>query len=295
MTPSSLQFLAISPGTTAVQTVVLANSGSSDCVITGVAFASGTDSAFALAGAITTGDLPPGAAINQVVSFTPPEVGCYYGTLVVSSVYAGLQKIPLGGEGSQANDTCFSLPSTHCWVDFGVVGISDGQYCVGAKLKFVGINGCSTPVTVEALTLTPADGGITLWGFDVPVVIAPGSTTSPFTVGFRDRPYDSVLMATISIQTDLQPEPFLVAFGNFSQTHGSTQTDTFTGDVLLGGNAFPLSGNPDPTSLALALDGNALSDAGWSYNSMANDVIVNSPSTFQASDVLTISYWLACQ
>ena len=85
------------------------------------------------------------------VTFAPQQSGSYAGTVgfTISDPDGPSVRVPLSGA---AGNSCFLVKPTE--VNFGVVGLSNGQYCSTGKKNFVGVNGCATPVTITGVTLS---------------------------------------------------------------------------------------------------------------------------------------------
>ena len=132
--------------------------------------------------------------------------------------------------------SCFAVKPAE--LAFGVVGLSNGQYCSKGKKTFVGVNSCASDVTVQAVTLaTTSDASpFALLSAMVPIKVGPGETTPPFEVGFKPLVPGSYY-GSAQVQTDLQQTSFGVFFSG-SAAQGNQNTDTFQGhtpkvDVLL--------------------------------------------------------------
>ncbi len=298
-----LDFGDVTPGTTApAQNLTIANIGSVDCIVQGVNLGAGTDSAFVLtAGEVTSQLLSPASggpypsAMVVSVAFDPQAITGYMGALYFEAgdPQGTLQPVivQLVGQGSIAGGSCFVLPTQ---LSFGVVGVSNGQYCASGKRKVVFTSGCPFDVTIESATIVPADSPWSLSGWTFPLVIKANQAAPALLITFRPPEQPGTYSATLQVQTDLQAAPYSYTFSATVATP-NTQTDTFTGAALFYSRQFPLEGNPVPSSLAVTLNGAALPATDWSYNGFANTVVLGADVALQPSDVLAISYWLTCQ
>jgi hypothetical protein len=302
VSPATVDFGEVTPGTQASPlSVTLANIGSDPCVVEGVSLAGDDYSAFILlAGLVEKRSLsPPSGGPDPTflivpVTFDPTQLRSYSGLLAfsVGEPDGGLlhEGVPLSGIGSVAVKSCFSLPLS---LDFGTVGVSDGQFCSFGKKEVVAINGCPFAVTIDSMAIEPSDSPFVFSPPAFPIVVAADSTSFPFLIGFRDSGPPGDVSATLLVQTDLQSAPFTFALhGTVSPP--ATQTDTFTGDLLSLGNQFPLTGNPIPSSISVSLNDFPLPAASWSYDQSRNVIVISDAITFRLSDVLRVSYWLSC-
>jgi hypothetical protein len=307
ITPESVAFGAVPAGSAVTQQIVFASDGTDSCVVRDLELTPSTDAVFSLvSGKVENMTLAPGMSMSVAVEFAPQAVGCYGGFLAfpadrVGVALGGAQLIPITGEVAVTSaPSCFvfapagGADSCGGW---GTVGMSNGQFCARAKRKVVALNECTQPVTIESATLTPASGGFSVISPGVfPEVVAAGETSVPFVLGFSGGELDTSYAyfgAVLSLQTDVRAEPFQIAFGSATTAHGSAQSDTFTGSELVG-LQLPLSGTPDPRSFNVALDGVSLPASDWSYDAIANVLVLSGSLAPQSSDVLTVSYFLIC-
>ncbi len=295
--PSSLDFGQVAPGTVVSQQIVIASDGSEDCVVQDLALTPDTDAAFTLSsGRVASQVVASGTSLIVSVEFAPTQAGCFGGLLAYPAgkvnIALGAQLIPVTGIGYIApSSSCVGLPWMEC---MGGIGTSNGQFCANGKRKFVFVNDCQRAITIESEVVALPDAGFSVISGWVPQTVNPGDTSAPFEMGMAcNAEPDGYCEATLEIQTDFQADPFEIFLGERSSVPGS-QTDTFTGDSLLRSSQLPLSGTPDPSSFNVTLDGNALSATDWSYNALANTLILASPVTLQASDVVNVTYWLVC-
>jgi hypothetical protein len=303
ISPSSLDFGDVPPGATAsTQSVTLANTGTDVCVLEGLNLSAGTDSAFTLLNGSVASQLlspskggPDPSTLVVQVGFSPRAIGTFSGAMQFELVDpdggALEERVPMSGTGSVVGSSCFViLPKD---LSFGTVGVSNGQYCATGKRKLIAINGCPMTVTIESMNIVPADSPFVLSSPTVfPIVVSPDSTAS-IVFGFRENGAPGNHSATLLIQTDLREVPFsLTLYGTIPTP--STQTDSFTGEILTLDHQYPLNGNPVPSSIAVSLNDAPLPASDWSYDSVSNVVAVSDAVSFRLSDMLRISYWLSC-
>ncbi len=243
VTPLAVNFGQVKPNSTVTSGFTITNLGQNECLVTGLNLTAGTSTAFVLAsGSVNSqrlspaGTTPPGQypSVLQVnIQFTPRQIGSYTGAVdfTISNPASPHQTVDLAGVGG---NSCFLLQPSE--LDFGTVGLSNGQFCANGKRKFVGVNGCGQAVTVQSLTLDSAGGAYSLVSDSVPQTVAQGSTSAPFEVGFAPTSAGN-FSGSVLVQTDLQSTPFGVGLTG-TAVNGDKQTDKFQGhtpsvDVLL--------------------------------------------------------------
>jgi hypothetical protein len=298
--PSKLDFGQVTPGVTAPpQEVSITNTGTADCIVKGVSIA-GTGPEFVLQSGVIVSQLlsPVGggaypSSLLVQVAFAPLAIASYVGALMFEAGdpngVLNNETVTLIGEGSVALKSCFVVPSG---ASFPTVGMSNGQFCSTGKRSVVAVNGCPFSVTVESATIVPAESPFRVIDPSFPLVVDP-TAGPPFLIGFDGTASPGTYFATLAIQTDLQTDPYVVALQGTIWTP-PTYTDTFTGQALFLNRQFPLSATPVASSIAVSLNGTALSGGDWSYDDLANTVVLGSDVTLQSSDILSISYWLSC-
>jgi hypothetical protein len=241
ITPQAVQFGEVRPNTTVTGGFTINNLGPNECLVTGLGLGADTQTAFTLlSGTVTSQRLsPPGVAGTQYptslqvnIQFAPKQSGSYSGSVrfTISDPTAPYQTVNLSGVGG---NSCFLIQPAE--LDFGTVGVSNGQFCSNGKKKFVGINSCAQPVTIQSATV----GGSPAFVFvseTTPQVVAQGATSTPFVVGFKPM-MQGTSDGNVLVQTDLQTTPFGVGLAG-SAVNGNTQLDKFAGhtpavDVLL--------------------------------------------------------------
>jgi hypothetical protein len=302
--PSKLDFGQVTPGVTAPpQEVAITNIGTANCVVKGVSIAAGSSSAFLLESGLVVSQLlsPVGAgpypsSLQVEVAFAPLAVASYVGTLVFEAGDPNgsldNEAVALVGEGSVALESCFSVPSN---APFPTVGMGNGQFCTTGKRGVVAINSCPFSVTIDSATIVPAESPFRVIDPSFPLLVEPNAATARILVGldgWNEPP--GTYSATLVIQTDLQAAPYTVALQGTLPTP-PTYTDTFTGQALFLSRQFPLSATPVATSVAVSLDGTALSGGDWFYDDLANTVALDSNVALQPTDILSVSYWLSCE
>jgi hypothetical protein len=315
LSPTALDFGQIVPGAPATSSFVISNTGTNECLVSGLGLGAATDPAFTLPdGPIVSERLsppstPPGPYPTQLfvrVTFTPEESGSYSGSVQfsISDPVAPQQTVDLSGVGGTS---CFLLePSL---LDFGTVGISNGQFCNhGEKKKFVGVNGCAQAVTITLVTLEAMEP-FSLVSESLPQTVAPGDTSAPFVVGFEQTEAAGTFSSELPVQTDLQPTPFGV------QLQGTVINGNLLIDMFAGGPAsFPLSGTPDPTTITVYVDGpppaqtpdggqsgvlipptTPAGGTNWTYDSPSNSLVPDPLNLDLATtDTLYVEYTLVC-
>src|SRR5262249_12211974 len=153
------------------------------------------------------GTNPPGmfpTQLNVNLAFLPKQTGSYSGEVqfTISDPAAPHQTVNLTGVGGSS---CFLLSPP--LLDYGTVGISNGQFCSNGKLKFVGVNGCAQPVTIQSVTPASAGGVFQMLNETVPQTVQQGATSTPFVVGFKPQSAGTFTGGAL-VQTDLQQTPF---------------------------------------------------------------------------------------
>jgi hypothetical protein len=244
LTPAAIAFGEVKPGAKFSYTTAftITNVGANECLVNGVALQPGTDPAFSLPqGVVASQRLSaPGTggafpiSMSVPVTFAPSIEGSFSGQVAftISDPDAPTVVVPLSGVGGTS---CFIVKPVE--LNFGVVGLSNGQYCAKGKKSFVGINACAGEVTIQAVNQdNTVDSPFALLNDDVPVTVEPGGTSPPFEVGFKPITPGSYY-GSAQVQTDLQPTSLGVFFSG-SAAVGSQNTDTFEGhtpkvDVLL--------------------------------------------------------------
>ncbi len=234
LVPANVNFGEVKPGTSIPGGFVITNNGPNECLLTGLNLGAGTQNVFALtSGSVTSQRLsapnttPPGAyptswPVN--VTFTPTQTGSYTGTVqfTISDPSAPHQTVDLSGVGGAS---CFLINPVE--LDYGTVGISNGQFCANGKRKFVGVNGCAQSVTITGVTMEAGGGVYSFITEQVPQTVQQGGTSTPFEVGFKPLGAGT-FTGTVLVQTDLQTTPFGVGLSG-SAVNGNKQTDKFIG------------------------------------------------------------------
>jgi hypothetical protein len=295
ITPTSLAFGEVKPGTSQVSSFTIEDTGSTDCWITDLTLGADTEAAFSLPeGPLASQRLsapgsnepfPSSLLVN--VAFAPLQTGTYSGSVqfVISDPGAPDQVVQLSGAGA---NSCFLMQPAE--LDFGnTVGISNGQFCGNGKKRFVAFNGCTKEVQITSMNLT----GGTPFSFDpgsLPVSVAPGMTSAPFTVGFMPT-MAGTYNGGIQVQTDEQNEPYGVGLAG-GAVAPPAQTDAFT---FTGVDSFVLSSTPLASTLEVVLNGTTLTPNQWTYDGTANSVTIDSSITLSNGDQVLISYSLVCE
>jgi hypothetical protein len=233
LTPTSLNWGQVKPGgSTYTQAFTITNLGPNECLVNAVNLLPGSDSAFTMtpvASARLSAPGTGGAFPTQLVvpvTFAPTTPDDFSGVVgfSISDPDGPYVRVPLAGTGA---NSCFLIKPAE--LNFGVVGLSNGQYCAKAKKSFVGINGCTTPVTITAVTLSTGTS-TSPFAFiteTVPVTVGAGQTSAPFLLGFKPTAAGSYY-SSAQVQTDLSQNSFGVFFQG-TAAPGDTQTDRFAG------------------------------------------------------------------
>jgi hypothetical protein len=249
--PSSLNFGQVKPGTQIPGGFVISNTGANECLVTGLNLSAATQNVFTLtSGAVTSQRLsavttPPGPYPTQLsvnVNFLPPQTGSYSGAVqfTISDPSAPHQTVNLSGVGG---NSCFLI--SPALLDYGTVGISNGQFCANGKRKFVGVNGCAQAVTIQSATMEAGGSVYSFLSAQAPQVVAQGGTSTPFVVGFKPEMAGTFNGGAL-IQTDLQATPFGAGFTG-SAVNGNVQTDHFIGHTPQVDVLWVMDTDDDPT------------------------------------------------
>jgi hypothetical protein len=225
----------------------------------------------------------------------------------VDGTYAGILEfqggVPDGGlqqEGIALFGTAF-IDLHDCFIvrprdlNFGVVGLSDGQYCARGKRAFTAGNGCPFDVTIESASISPADTPWILIGPTLPIIVGQGASSPRFDIGFGPITQPGAYLATMTLS--VQGESQNAEEGIYLETTVPTPptwTDRFTGSALFLSRQFPLSGTPVVSSLVVSLNAAQLAANDWSYNDIANTIVLGDAVVLEKSDVLSVSYWPEC-
>jgi hypothetical protein len=234
VTPGSVNFGQVKPGTQIPGGFVITNTGANECLVTGLNLSAGTQNVFTLAsGPVTSQKLsglaqtPPGTnptQLNVNVDFAPQQTGSYSGAVqfTISDPSSPHQSVNLTGVGG---NSCFLI--SPALLDYGTVGISNGQFCANGKRKFVGVNGCAQSVTIQSVTMETGGGVFSLLSGSGNQVVPQGGTSTPFVVGFKPNAAGTYTGGAL-VQTDLQSTPYGAGFTG-AAINGSVQTDKFAG------------------------------------------------------------------
>ncbi len=250
LTPSSLNWGEVKPGGNVyTQAFTITNLGPNECLVNAVDLLPTSDPAFTMTQIASQRLSPPGpgalfpTSLVVPVSFQPQQTGSYGGTVGfgISDPDGPNVQVPLAGKGG---DSCFIVKPAD--VNFGVVGLSAGQYCSTGKKTFVGVNGCATPVTITGLTLSTGTSAspFAILAETIPVTVQAGSSSPPFQVGFKPTASGSYY-SSAQVQTDLQQTSFGVFFQGTAAT-GDTQTDEFTGSTPSADILWVMDTDDDP-------------------------------------------------
>ncbi len=235
LSPTSLNWGSVKPGGSVyTQAFTITNQGPNECLVNAVSMVAGSDSSFSLTPIASQRLSAPGAgaqfptSLVVPVSFSPQSAGNFTGTVTfgISDPDGPVVHVPLAGTGG---NSCFLVKPSE--VNFGVVGLSNGQYCQTGKKNFVGVNGCATPVTITGLALSTGTTAspFALIAGSTPVVVQAGGSSPPFEVGFKPTASGSYY-GSAQVQTDLQQASFGVFFEGTAAT-GDSQTDHFVGQT----------------------------------------------------------------
>jgi hypothetical protein len=232
LSPALLAWGQVRSGGKYTQAFIVSNVGPNECLVTGVALGASGDTAFSLPQGIVAsqrlsapgsgGSFPTSLVVP--VAFAPPASGTFAGEVVFTISDPTTPSVRVGLSGS-AGDNCFLVKPTE--LEFGAVGLSSGQFCSSVRRSFVGVNGCSNSVTIDAVTLVAAGSPFVVISDVVPVTIAPGQSSPPFEMGFRPTAAGAYAGGAM-VHTDLQPMSFGVFFQG-SALDGTQQTDQFQG------------------------------------------------------------------
>jgi hypothetical protein len=169
---------AISMGSTAVGSsvsmgVALRNEGNDDCFVAGLQIASGSDSAFTT-GSFKPTRVGPGQKAAVKLTFKPTASGAYSGLVEawVNSTTDGHPMLPVSGT---AINSCLVLAPAS--VDFGTTQLA----CAPRNRALLVKNSCSSPVTLNAATLSHATGDtgeLTVNPGVLPATLPPGGELS---------------------------------------------------------------------------------------------------------------------
>jgi len=236
VTPTALDWGQVPPGGNAyVQAFTIANLGPNECLVNDVNLLPGSDSVFTLNQVVSQRLSAPGTGgqfpttLTVPVTFTPLLGGGYSGVagFTISDPDAPSFRVPLSGS---AGVSCFTLKPQN--LNFGIVGLSNGQYCSKGKKSFVGVNGCLGAVTIKGVS-APSGGSASPFAFiqepTLPVTVNAGQSSAPFEVGFKPTASGGYYESA-QVQTDLQTAPFGVFFEGTAAS-GSTAVDHFTGQT----------------------------------------------------------------
>ena len=234
LVPATVNFGQVKPGTQIPGGFVITNTGANECLVTGLNLSASTQNVFTLtSGPVTSQRLspvttPPGpypTQLNVNLEFAPQQTGSYSGAVqfTISDPTAPHQSVNLSGVGGSS---CFLV--SPALLDYGTVGISNGQFCANGKRKFVGVNGCAQSVTIQSATMAAGGGVYSFLSEQAPQVVAQGGTSTPFVVGFKPRVGGDVHAAARWCRRIFRPTPFGAGFSG-SAVDGDTQTDKFIG------------------------------------------------------------------
>ncbi len=238
-----------------------------------------------------------GESLQIDVTYTPVAATSDTGVLQIeNSAGPAPTMVPLSGTGFDANP-CFNLEPAS--LDFGTVGVGCSQ-----KRDFVALNACAQDVTIQSVTYP---SGYALSAPDTPEVIAPGATSGQFELSFEPSTTGTA-DRSVTLQTDLQTAPYVLPLHALAVDLG-VLTDVFRGTS----DQLPLSGQPDPSTLSIFLDGPPpdQTDGGvpgvllpenspngtviWTYQAATNSIAINPAQlTLTDSDVLYVTYTLVC-
>lgn len=195
--PTTISFSNVSVGTTAKQTVIIANSGTASENVTSI---SATGNAFSINGIALPYRLAAGASTTFTAQFTPTATGTASGSLAISASSGSSDPtvtIPMSGTAVQAQ---ISLsPSS---VSFGTVIVGQAN---------------SEPITISnpggaALTIssyTATGAGFSASGLTTPLTVQPGQSAS-FNVRFSPTAASSS-SGSISLTSNAPTSPAAVA------------------------------------------------------------------------------------
>jgi hypothetical protein len=225
------------------------------------------------------------------VAFSPAQVGPYQGSVQFTINDPQQPNVSVSLYGVGENSCPLVQPAE---LNFGTVGISNGQYCANGKKKFVVVNGCAVPTSVSSVAVE-SDGAFFLVSAPaLPTNVPQGGTSDVFVVGFKPTDAGTYLGA-VTVYIDNWPEPFSVGLSGTAAAgmdlSGPKPPDTFQ---FTGSYTFTLSNQPDPTSIAVSVNETPLSSLDWSYDATTNSVTIDSEFvTLLPDNVIVVAYRLA--
>jgi hypothetical protein len=202
--------------------------GPNDCYLWQLGYASGSDPVF-LPLDVDAGSLwlsPSGSAGRYPSSLSVPvtllteKPGNYAGAVSfhISDPGAPNQSVPLAGV---VADSCLTLtPSS---LEFGTVGLSDGQLCQQGRRSFIANSACASDVQITGVTATPPFTTPALP--PLPLTFRAGQASPPLEIGFAPSASGS-FFGTVAVQTSLGRLPFDV-FLHGTAIDSPQQVDNF--------------------------------------------------------------------
>lgn len=178
--PAQLAFGVVERSRTLSRAFEIRNTGTNDCLVTGVQLLAGSDQEFSLPdGDVQSLIIPAGSATTVRVEYSPTATGDNTGTVEfsISSPRSPYNEVALSGTGADA--TLLIVPND---LDFGTIGVG----CAARARTVTIYNTGATAAQLTAIGLAaPANPAFTVSAVPaLPIDLAPGASTS-FDVGFR--------------------------------------------------------------------------------------------------------------
>ena len=237
ITPTTVNFGNVNVGATVTQSMLLANNGTADLMISQV---STVGTAFTLANLPSTATVPAGQNISFSASFKPSAAGGASGSIsIVSNASDDATTISLTGMGMATNPGTANISLSPSSANFGnvIVGNTDSQVLTVS-------NTGTANLTISSFTTTGP--GFSTSGPAAPLTLTPGQNTT-LTAAFGPGSAGSH-SGTISIASNAAGSPLVVsltgtgvaptyqlsasstslAFGNITVGNTATQNVTLT-------------------------------------------------------------------
>jgi hypothetical protein len=283
VTPTSVSFGTVSVGTTASQSMVVANNGTADLTFSQV---STVGTAFSLANLTNATIVPAGQSATFTASFKPAAAGNATGSIsIVSNAAETPMTISLTGVGETTTQGTPFISVSPSSANFGsvIVGNTDSQVLTVS-------NTGTANLTVSSLTTSGS--GFSASGLAIPFTLTPGQNAS-FTAAFGPVATGSQ-SGSISIASNAASSPLVVTLNGTGiaatyQLSASSTNLTF-GNITVGSPTtqnvtVTNTGNSNVSISTVSVSGAEFSESGGSNEMLTPNQSTSFSVTFKPSSV----------
>ena len=274
LSSTSVQFGAVSDGSTGNATLLITNNGNADLTISVVSV---TGTGFGVNGIATPKTISAGQSISAELTFQPTVAGAASGTLSFTSndPTNPTMAVALAGTGSTA--AAGQLQANPTSLSFGTVGTG------GNSTKTVVFSNTGT-AAIQISTLAVSGAGFSASGIATPLILNPAATATLIVV-FTPTAGGSA-SGTVTVTTDQLHSPMTISLTGTGAVPGLSITPTSVafGSVLDGQTKSQTFTLTNTGSASLTISQLSVSGTGYSLNGLTtpNTIAAGATATFSA-------------